>query len=301
MSRESRLKTASASLQPRSLDLTQHAKARVASRVQSTQLVPTDEAAYALGFATQPVEIDGIRYAGDPLGVVLLRLKYARQLSTINFAKALGMLLEPYGGLGSCDQVMRAVGACALVEWVNDRCEKCRGRRQDVKVAYCSSCGFERVPDGRRVPLPPQPGCAKCGGMGRIFTDPKPPRGMACAACGNSGLVTWSLARRHRRVDELVVEERKSLGQEPTGIDRETFKRSWADIYFALIGRLRDADRRMGAAIDFGYAPGENRAIESGREEEQDGGDAHIPIESSDVLQEHEPEESTGEVPSQES
>lgn len=337
--REDAVKAAAAGLQPKSLDLTEYAPARSASRVRSTMRVANDEASFAMGFAVGPITVKGEVMGGDPLAVALLRLKYAEQLSMSGFERALALLLHQHDPVS---QTLRAVAAAALIEWVNDRCPKCRSPRgKALQPGPCPACGPVKHADrnpfrvdgepithardrmgfpirsGARASITPLPGCSKCHGMGRIFVNQASPKGMMCVSCGNSGIVYWRAERRWRAVSELLVQEQKSLGQPLRGLKRENFMDHWHARFRGFIGDLRAADRRMGATIDFRFMPGDrsavdflsqtldgtenhadNRAIESGTEENKE---PVAPIERAGCPTAQEPEQPTGEVPPQDS
>lgn len=289
MNRDDKIKAASAGLQPKSLDLTDFAPARVASRVRSTLRVANDEAGYILGFAAGAIaDRDGDMVAGDPLAVALLRLKYAGQLRIGNFETALALLLHRHGGLARpASDTLRAVAAAALVEWLNDRCPKCRGPREAaLQPGRCSECApaeqggrffrtdgepitalrdrqGEVIRTGTRASTAPRPGCPKCKGMGRIFREPETSRGMACVHCRNSGLVSWKSKQRWRMVSELIAEDRRARGLPVLGFGYDAFMEHWHRRYYGFIDVLRAADRRMGATIDLGWRAGDRTAMEA--------------------------------------
>lgn len=314
--REDKVKSASASLQAKSLDLTSMAPARSATRVKSTRRVATDEAAYALGFASAPIIVDGVSLDGDPLVVALLRLKYAVQMNTANFERALELVLHRHAGLSKpVSETMRATAAGALLEWMNDRCEKCRpSRGQALQPGACPECrpttpegkdnrarreGVEFTKaDGERMErivakLSPAPGCPKCHGLGRIFAERPLPRGMVCISCRNSGVVAWRAKRRWRMVSELLLEVQRDRGLPCVGIPWPRFSDHWHKRYYGFLGILRAADRRMGATIDFGLVHSDNREIASGSEEKQESENL---IERDGEHPSHEPAAAHGQV-----
>jgi hypothetical protein len=296
LSRESALKATAAGLQAKSLDLTRYAKARVASREREFR-VPTDIAAYALGFSVADVEIDGERIRGAPLAAVLLRLKYAEQVTVANFTRAHLLLVDQYGGLNGpskAPDILSAVARAALIEWLRDECPQCRGaERGQVKPRRCTAClhskpvvyeGGERrltvrvetepykdpwgqvyldregaVIERREATTSPLAGCPKCAGLGRIFSKPKESRGVRCVNCSNSGRLHYRHKRRFRLVNTFVVAHQRAHGAPPVGLKLKNFSARWCSRYDRFIEVLRAIDRQMGSAIDFNFEAGPRR------------------------------------------
>lgn len=316
MSRESALKATAAGLQPKSLDLTQLAPARVATRVASTRRVSNEDAAYALGFSVADLVLDGELIRGAPLAALLLRMKYADQMTAQNFAQAHALLLDHYGGTPTKPWIMGAVARAALVEWLLDRCPKCRGAEGGQAKARRCTCmpkdGRTEIGEPYRDPqgavyldregaplvrswntTQPERGCPKCAGLGRIFGVPKERRGIRCLSCRSSGRLSYKHRRRYRLVSAFLLARNGIKNFQP-----KNFSEYWDQKYRHFLSALRATDRQMGAGLDFGYRPSENRAIGVVPEEKLDDEQA----ERSDVIavgqtSEHEPEEPTGELP----
>jgi hypothetical protein len=280
VSGESAVKATAAGLQPKSLDLTALARARVASRVESTRRVANDEAAYVLGFSVADLYIQDEWVAGAPLAAVLLRLKYADQFSLACFATAHRLLVQGYGNSvsGICrePQTMAIVAQAALVEWLQDSCPKCRGGEAgQVKARRCTETGcapgrIESEPVPYRDPwgepyrdregnvlerdwvaYSPLKGCVKCGGVGRVFSAPKEARGIRCLSCHGKGRVIFKHRRRYRLVNELMIAAERARGAKPQGMKLSSFT-YWSAHYEHFLGVLRAMDRQMGAGLAFG-------------------------------------------------
>lgn len=293
--REAKLKAIASALQPESLDLTQYARARAPSRERELR-VRADEAAGALAYAALPQYQDAngkplaandaaaIEVPGDPLAVLLLRLKYAESQDRDVFDRARALLMHRHGGLFRRGrETLNAVAQVALFEWVNDACPTCRGKRHGVKVGPCGVCrpplqgengdGSERSPwrrsaerhGGREAAvLGPAPGCPKCRGMGRLFQDTKPGKGMKCLSCHSTGRKNLTPKQRGRMVNERIASLQLARGVEkPFQLSHEAFIGHWHPRLYHFLDVLRATDRRLVQHVDICYAPRHPRAIET--------------------------------------
>ena len=304
MTRESILKSVASALQPESLDLTQFARARVASLEVPVRRIRADDAAGALAFAAlDQFEIDGeavaaneegaVRLPGDPLLPLLLRLKYADQMSRDIFNRAHLLLVNRHGGLDRREsETLFAVAFVALFEWVNDSCPTCRGKRHGVKVSLCTGCrpspetcarSVSRRDERGAVDFSPAPGCPKCKGMGRIFQPPKAPRGLRCVSCHNTGRKNLLPRRRGQLVSEYLVDAQRARGEVPRGISTKSFHGHWAKVYHAFLDVLRSADRRLVEYVDLREKSAHHRGsvVAATEEEEQDQRDDAPAVEES--------------------
>lgn len=306
MTREARLKATVAGLQPKGLDLTALAPARVASRVKSTPRVATDDAAYALGFSVADLILkdrDGNAEltAGAPLAATLLRLKYAEQFSLARFAWAHERLVHNYGGISGKvkrPDVTAIVAQAALVEWLKDTCPRCRGADAGAAQARrCPACAPKAPEHPWEVEGRPQVGCAKCGGLRRIFAAPKESRGLRCVPCNSTGRISYQYRRRFRLVNELVGDAAIARGEKPKSLRLDSFG-YWEVKYLHFLDVLRMIDRQMGAGLDFGLHASKIRDIEPALEEKQDAATAEP---SARQAAEESPEEPTGMMPPKES
>jgi hypothetical protein len=273
LSRERALKATAAGLQPKGLDLTQYAPARVANRVESTQRISNEIAAYALGFAVSDHLVDDNVVPGAPLATVLLRLKYAEQVNPANFTQAHRLLVHTYGGIYGARRpdIVDAIAASALIEWLRDTCPKCRGAEAgEAKARRCACVPVTRadheiVPGRReeaqvgqkiftRVAASPLPGCPKCGGMGRIFSAPKESRGVRCLSCHGTGRVAFGYRERFRVVNKLLGDAARVRGKRVKALRLDAFAH-WAIRYHHFLDTLRTIDRQMGAGISLTTRP----------------------------------------------
>jgi hypothetical protein len=293
MSRESILRATVSALQPESLDLTQFAKARAASRERELR-VRSDVAAGALAYAAMDQNLDadgkplsandpaGVRHPGDPLPLLLLRLKYAEQQSRALFDRAHLLLVHRHGGLDRREsETLHAVAWVALFEWVHDACPSCRGKRNAVKVSLCTGCRpdpetKERSAARRNtvgaVEFSPAPGCPKCKGLGRIFSAPKPSRGLKCLSCHSTGRKNLLPRRRAEMVAEYLTKRQRARREVPRGLNAKAFHEHWARTYYGFLDVLRAADRSMVAHVDLHEKPRSNRAsvVAATREKQED-------------------------------
>lgn len=307
--REAVLKATAGALNPKGLDLTKYRQRGARERAIS---VRADEAAGALAFAQldryedaagRAVAWDdpsGVRMPGDSFPALLLRLKYADQLSRGLLRSAHVALVHHYGGLSVArSETLAAVGLVALSEWLFDRCPKCRPSTGGVKQPRpCLACGQRR--EGSVIVGQPTPGCRECRGLGRIFEAPQRPRGMLCVSCRNSGRVTFKPKRRWRMVSEYLVEQRRARNERPEGLAYDSFLSNWQERYWRFLDVLRATDQRIVAGLDFGFGHSHNRSIDSGREEKQQADSLDERAEG-DCPTAHEPEHVAGELPSKES
>jgi hypothetical protein len=265
-------------LQPKSLDLTQFARARAGDTTLGDVpvRVSAEVAAGALAFAAGPVKIDGDWYQGDEFLGLLLRLKEGRQISLGLFRRAHRILCFRHGEelAGSSCQTAEAIAAGALFEWVHDRCPECRGARQGARRPQACDLCFPPLPAGKKVhgrralvefvskatgkivsrmaAVPsPKPGCRRCGGSGRIFKEPKERRGLRCGTCKNAGRIEFSTIERWKFVNDYLRVARRANGGIAAGINRTAFK-AWVGRYCAFVEKLRDYEKTLGAGLDLG-------------------------------------------------
>lgn len=279
--RESKIVAIAGAVQAKSFDLTQYRQRSLAERRLK---VRGEDAAGALAFAAmdQYEGLDGLptgandpdatRLPGDPLTPLLLRLKYADQWAKDSFQRAQLILLHRYGGLsGAPSETLFAVAYAALAEWVHDPCPKCRGTSAGTQEpALCLQCGQRRAEVGNgRWAIFGQPGagCPKCGGLGRIFKEPKARRGMQCVACSNSGRVILHPKRRWRMVSEYLVAAQRARGERPRSLDYKTFLGYWQIRYERFLSVLRAADRRLVAGLELGLTARPRAEEDPGHEE----------------------------------
>lgn len=269
LSRESKLIATASALQPKSLDLTQFARARVADNTRRMR-VGSDEASAALAFATVDViDKDGGTRKGDELPGMLLRLKYANQWGKALFQRAHLILLKRHGWDGKRDisETLFAIAYAAIVEWVQDRCPKCRGARQGQRdPLVCLSCGLHKemvdtVVNGRltkRAVITGRPalGCPKCHGLGRIFEkDKKRGKGMRCVPCGNSGRRSFPVKQRWFLVVDFLQSSAAARGLAYDPLKIEVFRTNWMPKYHKFLDILQDIDRnQITSGIDFSFA-----------------------------------------------
>lgn len=277
--REAKIVGLSGGLQPKGMDLTQFVRRGIRERRLK---VHGDDAAGALAFAALDMDEDGEKRPGDPLGPLLLRLKYASQPSKEAFQRAHLILLRRHGWLARRpSETMFAVAYAAIVEWVHDACPKCRGAKaKTLQPQPCLACGQERieVANGRSEILgQPTPGCGKCGGSGRIFGKAKASRGMACVACRNSGRVVFAAKRRWQLVSDYLATAQKARGEEVKGIAFDTFQTYWQARYYRFMDALRAADQRLVANVDLTFRRVYSRATEATPIEIEDGPDDRSP------------------------
>lgn len=294
---------------------------------------------------------------GNPLNVALLQLKYAAPLNRRAFDNAHRMLMVrhvlrapgrgPHRTRGRRptdirpSDTMMAIGTVALFEWVFDGCAACRDRSiKAVEPRPCNACPPAVVPNSRKrdagrkveVETPkkglvrvtttrPNPGCPKCGGLGRIFREPRKPRGMVCGKCGNTGRAkSWEPGPRLRAVNELLddLAHRRQVGYEtakdkrirrdlekrgakkPRPIARLAFRafmQRWHPKYLRFLDILRASEKDLVPPIDLQVTRMENRGIVRELEEEdmlEDESDVDSPTS-------YEPDQPTGELPPNES
>lgn len=275
--RERTIKSVASGLQPKSYDLTSHARARAASRVRDPMKLRAEDAAGALAFAANDRIVDGEELAGTPLSVLLLRLKYADQFSKVLFARAHRILLDRYGGLATKkSETMEAVAFIALFEWAHDECSSCRGRRQGVAPPRpCPACPTyrraemelgreERDRQGRRLTndaarIGPAPGCPKCKGRGRTFRADRKPRGSRCVTCRNTGRLELKRKVRFVMVSGHLGDLQETSGRRREGIDYQSFRVHWLPRYERFIEVLRATDRNLAEGVDLGLFASHNR------------------------------------------
>jgi hypothetical protein len=279
MNRETKLKATASALQPDSLDLTQFAKARAASFEQEMHIRSTD-AAGAMAFAAMdqfqdadgnvvaPNDPCGVRVKGDPLAVLLLRLKYADAWNREVFNQAHLILARRYGGLyRRRSETFHAVSLVALFEWIHDACTTCRGQRQGMKATRCPVCPQPPKRQNDRAPyraqefqtangvfeaasLAPNPGCPKCNGMGRIFEKPKRPKGMRCLSCHNTGRKNLTVKQRHKLVNEYLTDSQRARGLKAVELTLGTFADHWHARFYRVMDVLRQTDKRIVENLD---------------------------------------------------
>lgn len=257
--RDSTIKAVAAALQPKSIDLTKHARARRRdgeSLNEFTRTVSGEDAAGALGFAANDWEnkdvnspLFGDSGPGNPLAPVLLRLKYADDRSSSTFVRAQRLLFARYetDPRKRASATLYAVVRAALFEWVHDQCQKCRGRKPGApKASPCLACGQSRetVSDGegtREVILgQPTKECPRCFGLGRLFPRIKEAKGMKCNTCANSGRRSLPAKARWRLVSKYLE----------GGIDFRIFTNRWLKAYQKVVDALRAEDKRLAGSID---------------------------------------------------
>lgn len=297
---ERRIKAVAGALGPKNVDLTQFR--RQAAGAGRALRLKGEDAAGALAFAaldrTDPETGEVAR--GDPLPGLLLRLKYANQFSKGPFGDALLILLRRHGGMRRRrSATLTAIASVALFEWVHDRCQKCRGARPgSSKPRPCPECGTlketvavmnpdtgefhdeERIMDPARVRTAAvggkdlsvsspgaNPYCGKCKGLARIFaTGPERRGGVRCTSCRGTGVLAFPTKHRWRLVNDYLRSLPRPLAQ-PLSLDG--FRETWATRYYRFLDILRAVDKRLVADIDLGLKPSDNRATDSGLEQEE--------------------------------
>lgn len=235
------------------MDLT---KFRQKSITDRSRTLSSEQAAGAMGFAANDWEnkdeksaMFGDSGSGNPLAPILLRLKYADDRSSMAFVRAQILLFNRTvtDPRKRASQTLYAVTRAALFEWVHDACSKCRVRKAGApKAQPCLACGQfrETVPwlqGTREVVLGhPDKECTKCFGIGRIFPKIKDPKGMRCAACGNTGRHALASRQRWKLVTKYL----------PGGLDYRIFANRWMKTYQKFLDVLRAEDKRIANSID---------------------------------------------------
>jgi hypothetical protein len=298
--REAVIKAVSGALGPDYLDLAQYQ--RRSTRDPRQIKVRGDMAAAALAYASKDRVVtnkDGSieTIFGDPLAILLLRLKYAGEKDRQPvFEEAHAMLLERHMKWlreVSDLEVLYAVAIVALFEWLNDPCPVCRKvkRQREPRVCSCVLSGELRLVGGRRVrgrresidrynsegkrilgsavASGPVPGCPSCHGIGRIFGVEKKSRGVWCVTCRNSGRAYL----KHRQRVEMINDFIQGMGMQgievPDPLTERAFRDDWLPTYRLMVDAMRATDKEIAVGIDFGFQPSQNRRTESPSAQEQ--------------------------------
>lgn len=149
--------------------------------------------------------------------------------------------------------IVERFALCLIIEWVDDRCERCdgrgvAGREQGPKpvAVVCPACfgkrvvciAEERVPfaartDGRGpMVFRTLERCSTCSGRGNVLISPKRSEGrQICPCCGGDG---------RRAVDEAA--RAKSLG-----VTLPVYRRHWAERFVAMLAVIDKVD---GGVVD---------------------------------------------------
>lgn len=221
------MKAAAGALQPSNLDLTQYARARVASREREARKMRGEDAAGALGFSAlgwrDGPEDDAEHHEGDPLTPLLIRLKYAGQANRQSFTRALELLLFRHAPEGKpISRSAYSIALAALFEWIYNECPKCRG------------------PEARR----------RRGGA-------------ICLSCRGRGVRPWKTGDRWMYVSDFLRTEAKRRGGRG-GMSLQVFTKNWLPLYRGFLSVLARLEKNFGTAIDTQVSNAENAHIESG-------------------------------------
>lgn len=310
--REAKVIAVAGALQAKSFDLTKYRQRSLAERRLTLR---PEVAAGMLAFGAMNVtDAHGDVRRGDPLPGLLLELKVASHVNLDRYTRALALLVHRHGGLMKDADTVRAVAGGALFEWLNDQCSQCRGAREgsrQPRACRCTPLVDQNSVGGRyyevqsaKGPIQaltsrPEPGCPKCRGTGRVFSEAKERRGMLCAHCGNSGRIDFKARDRWLFVSDHLKQMQRAQGETPKGIKRDQFSQHWMRRYMRFLDVLREIERRLGTGLDMGWEANMIQPIEPDPQEEQDREMVERGVSDSPTSQE--PEEPSDESPPKES